>query len=86
MEMGEMFFYDIILLYRRYEEYLKEENEAQKQQEAEYREEMPSMPDYKNFNPDTYKLPTGNFDMNSISRGFSNGYSMPSMPSMPSGY
>ena len=49
-ELGRMFFYDIMLLYHRYEEYVKEENENQKQQQSEYemqhddmRAEMESM-------------------------------------------
>ena len=38
-EMGKMFFYDIMLLYNRYEAYVKDEHEAQQKQEAEYRDQ-----------------------------------------------
>jgi uncharacterized coiled-coil protein SlyX len=39
LEMGKMYFYDIMMLYNRYEEYVKEENEAQEKQQAEYNEQ-----------------------------------------------
>lgn len=34
-----MYFYDIMMLYNRYDEYVKEENEAQEKQQAEYNEQ-----------------------------------------------
>jgi len=35
-EMGRMFFYDIMLLYHRYEKYVTEENERQEREQDEY--------------------------------------------------
>lgn len=66
--LGKMYFYDIMMLYHRYEEYVKEENEQQKAQEAEYEEryedmrsEMGSVSDMsKNFNVPNYNF--GNFN------------------------
>lgn len=70
--LGRMFFYDIMLLYHRYEKYVEEENESNKQQEMEYQErhsDMMSevndmknnMPNYeKNFSMPNYTVPTFN--------------------------
>lgn len=70
--MGRMFFYDIMLLYRRYEDYLEEDRKYQEQQQAEYEEKYGQIPDTKatlesmrNYTPQS--MP-----------------SMPSMPAMPS--
>lgn len=36
--MGRMFFYDIMLLYHRYEDYLEEDKQYQEKQQAEYQD------------------------------------------------
>lgn len=41
--LEKMYFYDIMLLYHRYEDYVKEENESQKQQQEEYEEQQADM-------------------------------------------
>ena len=38
-EMGKMYFYDIMMLYNRYEAFVKDEREAQEKQQAEYDEQ-----------------------------------------------
>lgn len=60
--MWEMPFYDIMLLYRAYEDYIKDENENQKMMQEKYEQENPT-PSIPNMND--YKMP----DFNSISRG-----------------
>ena len=35
-EMGRMFFYDIMMLYNRFEQFVKDEKEAQEKQQSEY--------------------------------------------------
>ena len=58
-------FYDIMLLYRGYEDYVKEQNEEQQKQQAEYEQQAE---DYKADmpKPGDFKMP----DMNNISKGF----------------
>lgn len=46
--MGQMFFYDIMLLYNRYDEYLKDEQKQQEEQQKKYEEEHP-MPNYSDI-------------------------------------
>jgi predicted glycosyl hydrolase (DUF1957 family) len=46
--MGRMYFYDIMMLYNRYDEYLKDEQKAQEEQQRKYEEEHPT-PDYSNM-------------------------------------
>ena len=48
IEMGQMYFYDIMMLYNRYDEYLKDEQKAQEEQQRKYEEEHPT-PDYSNM-------------------------------------
>ena len=80
--MWQMPFYDIMLLYRAYEEVVNEENKRNEAERKEYEEQMP---DYKNFSNDiqrqasNYHMPTsmGDFKMPAMPQ-------MPSMPSMPS--
>lgn len=75
-------FYDIMLLYRAYEEVINEENKRNEAERKEYEEQMP---DYRNFSNDiqrqanNYHMPTsmGDFKMPAMPQ-------MPSMPSMPS--
>lgn len=43
-----MYFYDIMMLYNRYDQYLKDEKEAQEEQQRQYEEEHPT-PDYGNI-------------------------------------
>lgn len=71
-------FYDIMLLYRTLEAAVEEEAAQQKKQEDEYKDQMPNMPDYKNFSNNINQQMT-NFNMDSISKN----YSMPSIPDMP---
>lgn len=74
--MWKMPFYDIMLLYRSYEDYVKQQNEEQEKQQAEYEQEAE---DYKaNMpNPSDYKMP----DMNSITKGFTSSIPNFTMPS-----
>ncbi len=82
LEMWQMPFYDIMLLYRAYEEVVNEEKKNEEKQRKEYEEEMP---DYRNFSNDiqrqmnNYHMPsgTGDFKMPAMPQ-------MPAMPSMPS--
>lgn len=75
-------FYDIMLLYRAYEEVINEENKRNEAERKEYEEQMP---DYRNFSNDiqrqanNYHMPTsmGDFKMPAMPQ-------MPSMSSMPS--
>ena len=80
--MWQMPFYDIMLLYRAYEEVINEENKRNEAERKEYEEQMP---DYRNFSNDiqrqasNYHMPTimSDFKMSAMPQ-------MPSMPSMPS--
>ena len=73
--MWKMPFYDIMLLYRSYEDYVKEQDEEQMKQQEQYEQEAE---DYKaNMpNPSDFKMP----DMNNITRGFTNSMGNFSMP------
>ena len=65
-----MYFYDIMMLYHRYEDYIKEENESQKMQQAEYEEQQADM----------------KAEISSVQNNMSNfgkNFSMPIMPSIP---
>lgn len=44
--MGQMYFYDIMYLYRTYEDYVNEENERQKEQEGMYNEKIEDTSNY----------------------------------------
>ena len=65
-----MYFYDIMMLYHRYEDYIKEENESQKMQQAEYEEQQADM-----------KAEISSMQ-NSMSN-FGKNFSMPIMSSIP---
>ena len=69
--MGRMYFYDIMMLYNRYDEYLKDEQKAQEEQQRKYEEEHPT-PDYSNMasqmNDVTKKI--GSITPSSITSGF----------------
>ena len=78
--MWQMPFYDIMLLYRAYEEVVTEEKKQQEEQQREYEDQMP---DYKNFSSDIQR------QMNNYQSSFPSGsnygdFKMPQMPSMPS--
>ena len=68
-----MYFYDIMLLYNRYEAYLKDEKEAQEKQQAEYDMQYGNPGDqYSNMQSQisqaTAKI--GSLTQNSITSGF----------------
>ncbi len=72
-EMGRMFFYDIMLLYHRYEKYIQEENEQQERQQAEYEQQNEDMhSEMASMRSDMGKM-VGNIVM-------------PTMPSMPTSF
>jgi hypothetical protein len=78
-EMGRMFFYDIMLLYKRYEDYVEEEDRQQKEEQKKYEEENGSVQDMQSnmqssMNQMTQKM--GSFDAGRLTSGFT----MPSMP------
>lgn len=66
--MGEMFFYDIMMLYQRWEAFAKEENEQQETQQQEYENRMND----NNFNAS---------DAMREARNLSSNFSMPSFNS-----
>jgi len=70
-ELERMFFYDIMLLYRRYEAYVKEENENQQAEEERYRDMYSDM-DPKKFdmNSAMNNFKNGNFNLDNISKDF----------------
>lgn len=69
-----MFFYDILYLYKRYEQHVTEENEQYAERQAEYEmsREEPKIPDYSNI-ADKAMNSVGKFDANSIAKGYMNG-------------
>ena len=69
LEMGEMFWYDIMFLHKAYREYMEEEEKAQKAQEEEIKA---SQEEYK---PQNFKSQMP--DINSIARGMTNGMKIP---------
>ena len=72
-------FYDIMLLYRAYEESVTEEKKQEEMQREEYEEQMP---DYKNFSSDIQKQ-VGNYQ-SSFPNISGNDFKIPEMPSIPS--
>ena len=78
-EMGKMFFYDIMLLYKRYEAYVEEEDRQQKEEQKKYDEEMESQQDnYSNIQSQMSQITKniGSYDSGTLTSGFT----MPSMP------
>lgn len=70
-----MFFYDIMYLYKAYEDYVNEENKRQQEQQEEYE----STYDSNQIRDDAmskYKMP----DINSITRGMTNNIPKFSVP------
>lgn len=68
--MGKMFFYDIMMLYKRYEEYVKEENEQQEAQQKEYESRYDDMKyDHSNMASQISKN-VGNITPSSLTSGF----------------
>ena len=65
--MGNMYFYDIMLLYNRYEQYVNEENERAKSQQEEY-ENSVEQPDYGNIQNQMSNM--AHQSMDTITRGF----------------
>lgn len=60
-------FYDIMLLYKAYSDYVDEENKEQEKQQAKYEEEME---DYKKPSLDDYKIPDMTSNINNLTKGF----------------
>lgn len=65
--MGKMYFYDIMYLYKTYEDYVNEEKKNQEQQDAIYQEQMSSQSDI-NSQMQKFKMP----DMNNLTRNMTN--------------
>lgn len=75
-DMGKMYFYDIMMLYNRYEEFVKDEREAQEKQQAEYDEQYGSPYDqYSNIQSQISQATSkiGSLTPGSITSGFLNG-------------
>lgn len=73
IEMGQMYFYDIMMLYNRYEAFVKDEKEAQEKQQEEYNEQYGNPQDqYSNIQSQisqaTQKM--GSLTPSSITSGF----------------
>lgn len=62
-----MYFYDIMYLYKTYEDYVNEEKKNQEQQDAIYQEQMSSQSDI-NSQMQKFKMP----DMNNLTRNMTN--------------
>ena len=60
-------FYDIMLLYKAYSDYVDEENKEQEKQQAKYEQEAE---DYKHPSLDDYKSQMP--DINNLTKGFTN--------------
>ena len=73
--MGKMFFYDIMYLYKAYENYVTEEKKSQEEQQAEYQEQY-DVNSTKNDAMNKFKAP----DINSITRGMTNSIPKFSIP------
>lgn len=72
--MEKMFFYDIMLLYKKYEEYVKEENKQQGEYESyseQYESKMNDLSDMKNTISNMSYNDFGNMDK--IVKGFTSG-------------
>ena len=72
-EMGEMYFYDIMLLYKKYEAYVKEEQEQQAKQQEEYEQEYGNpMDKYSDVQSQMSKVASnmGSLTPSSITSGF----------------
>lgn len=73
-EMGEMYFYDIMLLYKRYEAYVKEENESAEKTNTEYNEQdqQQQPPDYNSVTKNVADMANkiGSLSMDSIGKGY----------------
>ena len=70
-----MFYYDIELLYKRYEAYINEENEQNEIQQKKYEEEYQNMSNPNDMIKSTYnnlpQIPSyGGFDSGTLSKGF----------------
>ena len=68
-----MAFYDIMLLYRKYEEFVNEENEQQMDQQKKYEEEyQDKMPNYNDIGRQMSDVTRnmGNMNPSSITSGF----------------
>lgn len=68
-----MFFYDIMLLYRKYEAFVNEENEQQMEQQKKYEEEYQNkVPNYRDIGNQMKDLTSnmGSFDAGTLTSGF----------------
>ena len=73
IEMGQTYFYDIMMLYNRYEAFLKDEKEAQDKQQAEYEEQYGNPQDqYSNMQSQISQATSkiGSLTPSSITSGF----------------
>ena len=66
-----MYFYDIMLLYNRYEQYVKDENERAKADEENANAEITSQPNYGSITKSVSEMTgkVGSLTADSISRG-----------------
>ena len=72
-EMGQMFFYDIMLLYERYKAYVEEEDRQQKEEQKKYEEENGSPQDmYSDMKSQMSQMTNnvGSFDAGKLTSGF----------------
>lgn len=67
--MWEMPFYDIMLLYNTYSDYVDKENERSEKEQARYQEQYQEQQAEYNINKYKQNIP----DMSSITRGMMNG-------------
>jgi len=70
-EMGRMFFYDISMLYKKYVEYLDEENKQQKEEQERYEEEYNDKYKQPDLDAMMKQANSNTPNMDSITRGFS---------------
>lgn len=78
-DMGRMFFYDIMLLYKRYEAYVEDEDRQQKEEQRRYEEENGTPQEmYSNAQNQMNQMTknVGSFDAGKLTSGFT----MPSIP------
>lgn len=72
-EMGRMFFYDIMMLYNRFEQFVKDEKEAQEKQQSEYDAQYGSQMDhYSDMQNQVSQMTSkiGSYTPSSLTSGF----------------
>lgn len=77
-EMDKMFFYDIMMLYNRYSDYVDKENEANKKEQERYSEE------YESQKSEYSSMTNKAMNYNTPSIPSVPNYTAPSMPPIPS--